>query len=336
MSVAIRIPVLEMSQPGEARRAAVALAQQVGFDETETGKIAIVVTEAATNLVKHGGGGEMLLRRLDNGDAAGIEVMGIDRGRGMTNVEESFRDGHSTAGTAGSGLGAIARLSQSYDLYSNVGKGTAVLSRFWLSRQPGAANAIEVDGFSVAIAGEDVSGDDWVVRHGPHGCSILAVDGLGHGLPAAEAAREALRAFEEHATRTAADLMEAVHARLRGTRGAAVALATIDTHERTVRFIGIGNIAGAILRGEDNRHMVSISGTMGHNVRTIREFCYPWCPQSLLVMHSDGIGTRWNLSSYPGLMQRAPSLIAAVLYRDMARGHDDATVIVAREGRVEP
>lgn len=335
MSVAMRFPVVEMSQPGESRRAAIAMAQQAGFDETDAGKIAIVVTEAATNLVKHGGGGEMLLRRLQCGEAAGIEVIGIDRGRGMTNIEESLRDGHSTAGTAGSGLGAIVRLSQSYDLYSNLGKGTAILSRFWLSRKPPAPTTLEVDGFSVAIAGETVCGDEWAIRHTSRGCSILAVDGLGHGAPAAAAAREALLAFEEHWTRPAVDLMESIHARLRSTRGAAVALTIIDTHDQTVRFLGIGNIAGAILRGEDSRHLVSISGTMGHNVRTIREFCYPWSPQSLLVMHSDGIGTRWNLSSYPGLMQRAPAMIAAVLYRDMARGHDDATVIVARERRPE-
>ena len=159
----------------------------------------------------------------------------------------------------------------------------------------------------------------------------MAVDGLGHGLPAADAAREALEAFEENSTKPAAFLMEAIHARLHSTRGAAAALATIDQDAQTLRFIGIGNIAAVILRDEGNRHLVSMSGTMGHNVRAIREFCYPWSSRSVLVMHSDGIGTRWDLMSYPGLMQRAPGIIAAVLYRDMARARDDATVVVARQ-----
>ncbi|SAK57010.1 hypothetical protein AWB76_02388 [Caballeronia temeraria] len=50
-------------------------------------------------------------------------------------------------------------------------------------------------------------------------------------------------------------------------------------------------------------------------------------------MHSDGLNTRWELSRYPGLSMRHPSLIAAVLYRDHARGDDDVTVLVARERR---
>jgi anti-sigma regulatory factor (Ser/Thr protein kinase) len=330
VSVAIRIPVVETSQPGEARRAAISMARKMGFDEGETGKVAIVVTEAATNLVKHGGGGEVLLRPLQSGDCVGLEVIAIDRGRGIPNIEESLRDGHSTSGTAGSGLGAIARLSGSYDLYSSPGKGTAILSRFWLSLEQRAKPPIEVDGVSIAIAGEQVCGDDWIVHHSPDGCTILAVDGLGHGLPAADAAREAIQAFEENLTKPAAFVMEAIHARLRSTRGAAAALAIIDQDAQTLRFIGVGNIAAVILRDEGNRHLVSMSGTMGHNVRAIREFCYPWSSQSLLVMHSDGLSARWDLMSYPGLLRRAPGVIAAVLYRDMARTRDDATVIVAR------
>jgi hypothetical protein len=51
----------------------------------------------------------------------------------------------------------------------------------------------------------------------------------------------------------------------------------------------------------------------------------------LLVMHSDGLATHWNLDQYPGLVGRRPSLIAGVLYRDFARGRDDVTVVVAKK-----
>ena len=75
--------------------------------------------------------------------------------------------------------------------------------------------------------------------------------------------------------------------------------------------------------------MVSYNGTVGHEVRKIREFTYLWPKGGLLVMHSDGLGTQWRLDRYPGLIARHPSLIAGVLYRDFNRGRDDVTVLVA-------
>lgn len=258
-------------------------------------------------------------------------MFAIDRGAGIADLERSMRDGHSTAGTPGSGLGAISRLSAWHDVYTQPGKGTAVLARFWQSHVP-APSPLEVEGFSVAMLGEEESGDDWAVREDAEGCSIFVVDGLGHGLAAAEAAREAVRAFRDNGHRSVIEQMDAIHARLRSTRGAAAALARLDSRARTVRFVGIGNIAGIVIDGSESRSMVSMSGTLGHNVRTIREFTYPWRPGALVVMHSDGVSGRWDFSTYPGLKQRAPALAASVIYRDMARGKDDATVVIAREG----
>jgi len=332
MSVAIRIPVVESSQPGEARRVAMTMAQRLGFDQTETGKVAIVVTEAATNLLKHGHGGEILLHEVRSADIGGLEVIAIDRGAGIADIAKSLRDGESTSGTSGSGLGAIMRLSASHDLYTVPGRGTAILARFWASRPPAVSTPLSVEGFSVAMTGELVSGDDWAVRHTPAGCMILMVDGLGHGMAASDAAREAVLAFRDHPNATAEESMEAIHTRLRSTRGAAGALATIDVAARTLKFIGVGNIAGVVTGTPESKNLVSMAGTLGHNVRVIREFSYPWFPESRLILHSDGVSGRWDLSSYPGLLQHTPVLAAAVLYRDMARGKDDATVVIARPG----
>ena len=330
MSTATRIAVVDSSQPGEARRTAVAMARKLGFDETDAGKIAIVVTEGATNLVKHGGGGEILLHAIDNGGAHGLEVIALDRGKGIRDVADSLRDGQSTSGSPGSGLGAILRLSASSDLYSRPGQGTAVLARFWPSRKPAAARAFEVEGISVAMSGEEVCGDDWAVDYGHGKCRILVVDGLGHGLAACEAAREAIHVFREHSGAEPVECMEAIHARLRSTRGAAAALAVIDPEERQLTYTGVGNIAGVIIDGTAPRSLVSMSGTLGHNMRALRPFVYRWAPDAWLVLHSDGVSGRWDLASYPGLTRRMPALAAAVLYRDMARGKDDATVVVAR------
>jgi Stage II sporulation protein E (SpoIIE) len=109
-----------------------------------------------------------------------------------------------------------------------------------------------------------------------------------------------------------------------------MAVAHIDAARKMVRFSGLGNITAAIHREDSVRHLVSHHGTAGHGTRRIEEYTYPWDDQSVLVMHSDGITARHDLAAYPGLLQRHPGLVAGVLYRDFARGRDDATVVVAR------
>jgi len=121
------LTVREETQIGESRRAIGVQARLLDFDESAQGRIAIIASEMATNLVRHGGGGEILCRLLP-GDA-GIELIACDRGRGMVDVEECLRDGFSTGGTAGTGLGAIRRLATTFDIYSVHGMGTVVLAQ---------------------------------------------------------------------------------------------------------------------------------------------------------------------------------------------------------------
>lgn len=339
--VATRIPVTESSRVSEARRKALSLAEQLGFDETKTGRVAIAVTEAATNLLKHAGGGEIVFRIFENAGARqaaeGLEFLALDKGPGIKNIGESLRDGQSTAGTAGNGLGAIARLSDAFDLYSQPGKGTAIHAQFWRRsvvlggiESVSSSSLLDLGGLSVAMDGEQLSGDGWSACATQTGMSVFLADGLGHGPLAESAAREAIRAFEKASFRPPAEMLEIVHQASRSTRGAAVAVASIDVRERLVRFAGIGNIAGALIGANDVRHMVSMSGIVGHQVRVFREFTYPWREGDLMVLHSDGLSTHWDLRAYPGLTQKTCALIAGVLYRDFGRVRDDATSVVVR------
>jgi anti-sigma regulatory factor (Ser/Thr protein kinase) len=325
---------MESSRISEARRTAAHLADQIGFDETKAGKVAIAVTEAATNILKHAGSGEIVLRITgEHGNGAGLEFLALDKGPGIANIGESLRDGQSTAGTAGNGLGAISRLADVFDLYSQPGKGTALLAQFWQNRPAVGPLAIEIDGLSIAVESEERSGDAWSYCLTDAGIVVFVADGLGHGPLAETAAVEAVRAFEKNCSRPLADLLDLVHQAIRSTRGAAVAVASIDVHERVVRFSGIGNIAGVLTTGNEMRHMVSMNGIIGHQVRIFREFTYPWQQDALMVMLSDGLGTRWDLRAYPGLDQKPCGLIAGVLYRDWVRGRDDATAVVVRQNR---
>jgi hypothetical protein len=130
-------------------------------------------------------------------------------------------------------------------------------------------------------------------------------------------------------------LLAAMHVALRPTRGAAVAIAEMHLSRREVRFAGVGNITGVILTSEHAQHLTSRHGIVGHQVARIQAFAYPWPIGGRLVLHSDGLSSRWNLKLYPGLVAHHPSLIAGVLYRDFSRARDDMTVITVGESHSE-
>jgi anti-sigma regulatory factor (Ser/Thr protein kinase) len=330
----IAIPVTEQSQVAEARRKAAALAQGAGFSEEDAGRVALVATELATNLVKHGSGGRLLAGLYDEpGDQArsGVQLVAIDKGVGIADLGAALRDGYSTAGSAGQGLGAIQRQAQAFHVFSRPGSGTAILALVAPGRPAGVAREQAWGAVCVPKAGEEVSGDDWHVTSDEEGSrTIMVVDGLGHGPQAAKAASEAVRLFKKHAGKPPAAILDALHAGLRGTRGAALAVARFVPDRQMVVFCGIGNIAGTLAAGTTTKRMVSQNGTVGHAVRKIQEFEYPYEGEPLVVMHSDGLSGSWSLASYPGLLVSHPTLIAAVLYRDFARERDDATVLVVR------
>jgi anti-sigma regulatory factor (Ser/Thr protein kinase) len=318
---AVQIPVREQTHVAEARRQAAAAAARADFDETDTGRAAIVVTELATNLLKHAGGGEIVLDI-----AGGLQVLALDRGPGMADVEACLADGYSTGGTRGEGLGAVRRQSEMLEVYSRPGLGTAVLARLTAGRQPAGTPAWAA--LCLPYPGETLSGDGWRVRSDEGVVTLMAVDGLGHGLFAHEASEAALQAFDRHGVKPLTEVLDYLHGALRPTRGAAVSLARI--HPGRVEFAGVGNVGGVVLAPGGARKMISHNGTLGHVARRFQAFDYPVDGAPLVVLHSDGLGSSWTFDKYPGLAACDPALIAGVLYRDFNRGRDDVTVLAVR------
>lgn len=327
----IAIEVRDPSHVAEARRIASSIAAASGSGPISTGRVAIVATELATNLLKHGGGGEMLLSSYEQRGAGGVQLIALDKGPGMRDLQACLQDGYSTAGSAGHGLGAVHRQSELFEVVSWPGLGTAVLSRV-SAAETFTASSASTDGWgfvNIPKPGEDVSGDAFSVAHTASGRTIMVADGLGHGQEAAAAALEAVRLFQSNAARPLTDVLQFMHAGLRATRGAAAAIVRFDPQHPRVDYAGIGNIAGIVVAAGQTRHMISLNGTLGHNARKVQSFEYPAPAGSRVIMHSDGLATSWSVEKYPGLMQQHPTLIAAVLYRDYARRRDDVTVLVA-------
>jgi anti-sigma regulatory factor (Ser/Thr protein kinase) len=329
-------PVSDPTHVAVVRRAAQRLAEQFGFSDSRAGRLALVVTELGTNLTKHAQRGEMLLRGEDG--AAGtaeiaIEVIAMDRGPGIDDVSLSRRDGFSTSGTAGAGLGAIERQSDLFEIHSSAA-GTVMLAR--VAREaappPDSAHRLFAGAVQVNAPEELVCGDDWDVLIDDARVAVMIADGLGHGLQAHDAARAARRTFVKLRDRSPADIVDAIHRDLTATRGAALGVFTADLERGVARYCGLGNVAATIVaRDGTRRGLVSMPGTAGLGKPRLQEFQYPFDADAMLVMHSDGIASTWDLASYPGLRLRHPSLVAAVLFRDFGRRRDDATAVVLKE-----
>jgi anti-sigma regulatory factor (Ser/Thr protein kinase) len=325
-----RIIVTEESDVGVARRYVAETCTRLSTDEVFCGKAAIVATEIARNVVRHGKGGEIIVRQISPPAASGLELLGLDQGPGLRDLNQCLRDGFSTGGTAGSGLGAIKRLSDRFEVFSQPGRGTIAWVRLYPSDAETVAHAFEASGVSVALEHEKLCGDGWEVLETEGVLRAIVVDGLGHGPSAEQASREAMAVFRSQPSTGVASTLSLIDKALTKTRGAAGAIVELSPRKRQVTAAGVGNVLMHLLHDSQSKSFGCDNGTLGAGVKRINEFRHPWEQGSVLVMHSDGIRARWSLADYPGLVRRHPGVVAGLLYRDFQRESDDATVIVVR------
>lgn len=345
-----RYPVAADEDVGVLRRAVRALAAKVpGLPD---GEAELAATELATNLLRHAApGGHVLARLLGGSSGRGVELIAVDHGPGLpAAVLESLAAGIDPAlpslrrGSLGVGLAAVRRRATVFDYYS-APDGTVILARLCADPTP-ATEPWQWAGINVPLGGDGPSGDGWAVATATH-LAALVVDGLGHGPEAAAAAQAAFSVFERRnpaaidgsrphepwLTEFARDAHEA----MRATRGGVLGACLIERNAGRLLFAGIGNIHGRIVAGSAREHLASRPGTLGTQLSApqIHTSTHPWTPGSVLVLASDGIDTRWDPATHPGLLRRHPALIAALIHRDHTRGRDDATVLVVQENRAE-
>ncbi|GDY28666.1 SpoIIE family protein phosphatase [Gandjariella thermophila] len=313
-----------------ARLLAARAGRAAGLDDAQVDRVALAATELATNLIAHAEDGALL------GDAAGgcLDMVAVDRGPGMRRPEDCLRDGYSTRGGLGAGLGAVRRAADEFDLYSRVGQGTAVLARWWPAAAP-TPRPGDVAALTAASPGERDTGDAWLVLRDRAHTTLVVCDGLGHGRPAAHASRTALDVAVHRRRLPPAGLLGAMHRALAGTRGAAVAVAQLTPDEGVLRFAGIGNVSARLVTEAGEQRLVSRPGIVGGPAgsRFPTEAVHPWRKGSLLVLHTDGLTDRWSLRAWPELVGRHVGAVAGWLLWQGYRKRDDACVLVASTAR---
>ena len=316
------LPIEDSSQIGHARRTAQQLAEQHGFDATDAGRVALVVTELASNILKHATRGELHLRVLPRAVGAGIEILAIDRAGGF-DVQACLADGFSTRGTQGIGLGAMSRQADVFDVHAD-SRGTVLLTRFYPRNDKAPDRRVGISQHS--LHDDPACGDVFHLACDGASISALVIDGLGHGEEAERGARAGEQTYALTPFASPVLLLEDIHRAMIGSRGGALAIAQFDGD--SLKFVGIGNIGACLIAPDKSRGLASHPGIVGGQYRKAQPFDYAHVNGQLLIMYSDGLQSRWNLQDYPGLVHRHPAVIAAILHRDFCRGRDDVTVLV--------
>ncbi len=327
------IEVRQASSVGEARRAARTIAATLGFSPSVAEEIALAVTELASNLIRHAGGGTLALTPLSPDGRIGLEVESVDLGPGIADVEQALGDRFSTAGSRGTGLGAVNRLMDDLDIASRPGAGTRIVCRKWRRDHTTSARLCPLAAGVATRARQmdSANGDAFVVRHWAESLLVGVIDGLGHGPVACRAARTAQGYVESHFDLPLDQIFRGAGRACRATRGVVMALARFDWGRDRLAFASVGNIEVRVFPLSRPFSFSIRRGVVGLNAPSAVVTEHPWPPGHVLVLHSDGLATHWGWKDFPGLPDRAAPAMAQELLARLAKDDDDATVIVVKE-----
>ncbi|EHR52660.1 anti-sigma regulatory factor (Ser/Thr protein kinase) [Saccharomonospora marina XMU15] len=326
----VALPVREPVHVRQARQQTGVLAREAGLSERDVERVAIAATELAGNLVKYAVDG--LLMAI--GRPGAFDLIATDRGPGLRHVEDSMRDGYSTSGTLGIGLGGVRRMADEFDIFSRYGEGTVVLARWLVGLRPPLGVRPGVAMFTAL--GETVCGDSWVVAERDGITTVAVSDGLGHGPEAAVASAAATAHVSADPTASPSELIAAMDADGTARRGATVAVAQFHPARSTMLFCGVGNTTVRLFspRG-DHETLVSVPGIVGRRQRRgsrVQPLTRPWSDGNWLIMHTDGVSERWGDEELSGAFDRDPATVAGWLLGRHVRRRDDACVLVAAGG----
>lgn len=310
------------------------LALQLGFTPHRAAETDIIIAELTSNLIKYANGGELLYRAHFNEGFNEIEIYCLDNGIGIENVTRMMNDGYSSSNTLGHGLGTIKRLSNDFQIYSMKNWGTVQYIKICEKSDivfPELKNGFSYAGIGINYPGEKVCGDGYHIKNSRKGFQIFVGDGLGHGEHASEAVKLAIKAFKQTVETEPSEILREIHASVKKSRGLVGTIASVDYDKETWNICGIGNINTRIHNGLENKTYTPYNGIIGHNIpRTLNSTILPYKKHQIMVMHSDGLRTRWNLNDFTSILKQNSGIIASSILKENIRGTDDATILVAK------
>ena len=309
------------------------LAAEAGMSQVRINELDLIVAEMTSNLFKYSDDGEILMGVFHTEGTVYIEIISIDNGPGMLNPARMIQDGMSTSKTLGHGLGSIKRLSHEFDLYSQVGWGTIVLSRVYNEPEKikSKDNPMIIRPIIIAKPGETKSGDGFTFKKTDSYIKLMLADGLGHGPEANKAANEATEAFKLCPDYSPVETLRFIHTLTRKTRGAVIDIIGYEFASKTWTAAGVGNIAVRMIGPNSFRNHMSYNGIVGHNIPgTMTNQRYSADDFNQVMLCSDGIKTRIDLSKYPQMSKYDQTIFAAAIYKDHARKNDDMSVVMAK------
>ena len=310
------------------------LALRIGFTPHRAAETDIIVAELTSNLIKYAQGGEILYRANVEEGHNEIEIYCLDKGAGFDNLSKIMNDGYSSSNTLGHGLGSIKRLSNDFQIYSMKNWGCVqhikICDKNDLILSP-AQTGLNYAAIAVNYPGEKVCGDGYHIKSSKRGFQIFLGDGLGHGEHANEAIQLAIKAFKQSIETEPAEILRDIHLKVKKSRGLVGTIASVDYKTGVWTICGIGNISTRIYEGLDNKTYTPYNGIIGHNIpRTLNSTMVPYKKHQIIIMHSDGLRTRWNLNDMNSILKQHSGVIASSIYKENLRGTDDASILVGK------
>ncbi|MFD0764420.1 ATP-binding protein [Mucilaginibacter lutimaris] len=308
------------------------MATEGGMDVAKINQLDLIVAEMTSNLFKYSNDGELLMGVFPNNGSPYVELISIDNGPGMMNPARMMQDGVSTSNTLGHGLGSMKRLSDTFELYSQIGWGTIVLSRVY--SQPEKAklkNDVIIRPIVVYKPGEKTSGDGFIYKKTDKYTKVMLADGLGHGPEANKAVNEAAAAFKVFPDYSPTETIRFIHNAIKKTRGAVINITAYDYSRKVWTTTGVGNISARLSGPVNFKNHMSYNGIVGHNIpNTMNDQDYKADEFNQVMLCSDGIKTRIDMARYPMMYKYDLTVLAAAIYKDHARRNDDMSVVMAK------
>jgi serine/threonine protein phosphatase PrpC len=180
--------------------------------------------------------------------------------------------------------------------------------------------------------GSILNGDTYLIKRWGDEALVGVIDGLGHGPHAHHASQVARYYIERHYEQSVEALFAGVGRECQSTGGGVMALARFDCARGRFHFGSVGNVEARVFESPEPVSFMILRGVVGLKTApkpAVTE--HAWAPGSVLVLHSDGLTTRWRWSDYPHFAGASATAIARELLRRQAKDNDDATVVVVKQ-----